>query len=164
MATTSKFDELVSKFKNSDYASWYRYQEGCKAGLTPDQLQQLLFRERRHPYIFRSGSHIDPRDFFGGLIAATKETGIPEDYATFIANAVQEQFQSQSPRDRREIFTFGRVECEIPFDWHLRLVQKLLDQGLFVCDDGITSLEHPRLFGYNRNEDGTLKQQHTNNQ
>jgi len=135
------FETLCQTCTNKN--SWYKYREGKKAGLSNQQLHQLIFRERT--YHFSSGSHIDPRDFFGRLIEEYPE-GIPEDYATMIAQEINGQ----------EIHTYGRVECQIPTDWHRSLVEKLLAKGICVDDGARTTLEHPKLSGYNRNEDGTL--------
>lgn len=158
-----RLEALRQKFsaKGSDYAAWYKYREGKKAGLSDQQMHHLIFGLCEHPYRFVSGSHLRPQDFFGGLIEDYPE-GIPDDYATLLADEIEIQlWKHHKPEDGdREIHTFGRVGCEIPTDWHRRLVEKLLAHGIRVDDGARTTLEHPRLFGYNRLEDGTFRNPH----
>ena len=99
-------------------------------------------------------SHIDPREFFGGL---TKDYAVlPEDYAQALADEIQDQRQRHSPNEPEFLIaTFGRVECQLPADWHRPLVEKLLAAGIWVEDFAITTLDHPHLTGPGRNGDGT---------
>lgn len=90
---------------------------------------------------------IDPRAFFGRLVKTEWE--IPEEYANAIAQLV---FKSGT----KLVQAFSRVECQIPLNWHAKLVSRLIHNGVRVDDGSRTTLEHKNLCGYNRNDDGTL--------
>jgi hypothetical protein len=136
-------DPFALELKQSNLACWYKYKLAAQQGRT--DIYALVFPDDR--FKFYSGSHIDPREFFGGL---TKEySEIPRDYADVI---LQRIFESGA----NEIHTYGRVECQIPKDWHKYLVQKLIDANIRVYDHATTTLEHPCLFGYRRDSNGKL--------
>lgn len=141
---TTDLDAFRQKMQASNYTAWYKYQQLKAEGRS--DVRQILFTDRIRPFVFRSGSHIDPREFFGALTKEYDE--LPADYADALAEEIQDQRQRHQP-DEPEflISTFGRVECQLPTDWHRPLVRKLLDLGMWVEDGKTTTLEHPHLVG-----------------
>ena len=136
---------------------WYQAAklESCISWRNESNTGVVMRRRRRSVLCWcYQRSHIDPREFFGGL---TKDYAVlPEDYAQALADEIQDQRQRHSPNEPEFLIaTFGRVECQLPADWHRPLVEKLLAAGIWVEDFAITTLDHPHLTGPGRNGDGT---------
>lgn len=185
-------DPLRKMLAESDYNAWYKYKLIRDANrhhvLKPTTLQAIvdvipvadipelilsylpdtdvsiagelfvLLVTDKHK-VFFSGSHIDPREWYGGLIEEYSE--IPDEYAETIFQYVLNGFDCLDPPIK--VYIFGRVEYQIPQDWHVKLVSKLVHAGVQVCDGGTTSLEHPNLFGSGRTEDGRLEKRNNLN-
>ncbi len=61
-------DQFALELKQSNLACWYKYKLAAQKGRT--DIYALVFPDDR--FQFCSGSHIDPRQFFGGLIQEMK--------------------------------------------------------------------------------------------
>ena len=147
-------------------AAWYQYVEFVRH---PDgrPLREVLFPPgRRYGFQDGSGSHLDPREFFGGLIEGCPQ-GIPEDYAQALCDEVVSAQQrhyaalalypSVSCEEKLPyyLFCYGRAECEIPLNWHRCLVQRLLDAGVHMDDMGTTTIIHHALDWMGENDQRT---------
>lgn len=87
------------------------------------------------------GHVVDPREWFGPL---TQEyTQIPTAVANVLFGVLHER--------KDTVLLFGRRECELPEDWTLPLVRRLVNAGVKVnVQDTCPSLDHENLCGNRR--------------
>ena len=127
-------------------APWYKFKTLRKQGRLEDLEADCIADGFGH---FYDGCHIDPRSWFCELVET--EPCIPQALADVL-------FKLLLTANVESISMFGRCDCQLPNDWTLPLVKRLVDVGIEVVDDSTCpGLNHPKLSGYSRDEHGNYK-------
>lgn len=133
-------DDFRFRLKRSKFAPWYKYKLACEEDRLNDLVAILLIDK---PVTITD--RIDVRSWFGNLAECEPE----------LPNALEHVLMQAILDSGRAYIHF---DGEVKRNWHIRLIQKLIDRGIHVDDNCQTSLEHPNLFGFNRNEFGNIIQ------
>ena len=120
----ARWGEFSHRLYNEQYRIWFIYCVCVNSG----RLQE--FGNLIHPDILIDGglTDINPRQYFGKLVDFFPE--LPEDYAEIMVHTICDRLQDRNLE--MQVDMYGRFECELPDDWTVPLVRKLIARGVRV--------------------------------